>query len=264
MSVTYDFSGKVAIVTGGGSGIGRATAQAFASAGAKVAVADISAENGQGTVDLIRNSGGVAQFYKVDVSSEEAVTKAIAAVVNEFGSLDIAHNNAGIESDIVPLADLSSDNWKRVLDVNLSSVFYCLKAEIRQMLKQGKGAIVNTASASGLIGGYRLGAYTATKHGVVGLTKAAAIDYANTGIRINAICPGPIDTPFLAELPQPMRDRLIFGTPIGRLGKPEEMARSVLWLSSDDASYVTGHSLSVDGAVAVTAVGTRMDDLFAS
>ncbi|MDH0910494.1 glucose 1-dehydrogenase [Rhizobium pusense] len=262
MTVSYDFQGKVVLVTGGASGIGRATAQAFAAAGATVAIADISTANGELVAEEIRRNGGAAKFYKVNVASESDVIAAIDAIVEEFGRLDIAHNNAGIEADIVPLAELSSDNWRRVLDVNLSSVFYCLKAEISHMLKRGGGTIVNTASASGLIGGYRLSAYTATKHGVVGLTKAAAIDYADKGIRINAICPGPIDTPFLADMPAPMRDRLLFGTPIGRLGQPEEMAKSVLWLCSEDASYVTGHSLSVDGAVAVTAIGTRMDDLF--
>jgi NAD(P)-dependent dehydrogenase (short-subunit alcohol dehydrogenase family) len=214
------------------------------------------------TVELVKAEGGEATFFHVDVGSEPSVQSMLAGVVAHYGGLDIAHNNAGIEANIVPLAELDSDNWRRVIDVNLSSVFYCLKGEIPLMLKRGGGAIVNTASASGLIGGYRLSGYTATKHGVVGLTKAAAIDYANQNIRINAVCPGPVDSPFLADMPQPMRDRLLFGTPIGRLATAEEIARSVLWLCSDDAKYVVGHSMSVDGGVAVTAVGTRMDDLF--
>jgi len=262
MTVTFDFTGKVVLVTGGGSGIGRATAEAFAAAGAAVVVGDIAHESGTAAVDAIRGAGGTAEFVKVDVASEDSVQALLHEIEQRFGGLDIAHNNAGIEANLVPLAELPSDNWRRVMDVNLSSVFYCLKGQIPLMLKRGGGAIVNTASASGLIGGYRLSAYTATKHGVVGLTKAAAIDYADKNIRINALCPGPIDTPFLANLPGPMRDRLLFGTPIGRLGTPAEMARAVLWLCSDDASYVTGHAMAVDGAVTVAAIGTRMDDLF--
>jgi NAD(P)-dependent dehydrogenase (short-subunit alcohol dehydrogenase family) len=261
MNVKYDFTGKVVLVTGAGSGIGRATARAFAKAGAQVAIADISSTNGEETTRLIKDAGGIASFHYVDVASEDSVQAMIASVLEQYGGLDIAHNNAGIEAKTVPLAELPSENWRRVLDVNLSSVFYCLKAQIPLMQKRGGGAIVNTASASGLIGGYNLSAYTATKHGVVGITKAAAIDYANQNIRINALCPGLVDTPFLDQLPQPMKDRLIFGTPIGRLGNVDEMAQAVLWLCSDGASYVTGHSLSVDGAVAVTSVGTRMDDL---
>jgi len=261
MTVRFDFTGKTALVTGAGSGIGRATALAFADAGAAVAIADINVDGGEQLVADIRGKGGSAAFFHVDVADEASVQALVAGVVEHFGRLDIAHNNAGIEADIVPLAELSSDNWRRVIDVNLSSVFYCLKAQIPAMLSAGGGAIVNTASASGLIGGYRLGCYTASKHGVIGLTKAAAIDYADKGIRINALCPGPIDTPFLASLPQPMKDRLLFGTPIGRLGQPEEMARSVLWLCSDDARYVVGHALAVDGGVVLGGTATRMDDL---
>jgi NAD(P)-dependent dehydrogenase (short-subunit alcohol dehydrogenase family) len=189
----------------------------------------------------------------------------IQAVVGRFGSLEMAHNNAGIEGKTVPLCEVPSENWRKVIDVDLTAVFYCMKAEIEEMARRGGGSIVNTASASGLIGGYNLSAYTAAKHGVVGLTKAAvyaaAADYGAQGVRINALCPGPIDTPFIAELPPAARDRLVFGVPLGRLGRPEEMASTVLWLCSDAASYVTGHALAVDGGVVASSPVTRFDDI---
>jgi len=261
MNVTFDFRGKIVLVTGGGSGIGFASSKAFAAAGAHVVVADLSAENGGVAVDAIRSAGGKAEFRKVDVADETQVIGLVDHVQRTLGRLDIAHNNAGIEAKTVPLAEVPSENWRKVIDVNLSSVFYCLKAEIPVMVKQGGGAIVNTASAAGLIGGFNLSVYTAAKHGVVGLTKAAAMDYATRGVRINSLCPGAIDTPFLAQLPKPFLDRLIFGTPMTRLGKPEEMAQAVLWLCSDAASYVTGHALSVDGGTVLGGIGTRFDDL---
>jgi len=261
MNVSFDFSDKIVLVTGGGSGIGLATAKAFGAAGARVAVADISEEHGRVAVAELQASGAAAAFFRVDVGDEDSVKAMIAAVVSYFGGLDIAHNNAGIEGKTVPLCEVPSDNWRRVIDVDLSSVFYCMKAEIPELLKRGGGAIVNTASASGLIGGYTLSVYTAAKHGVIGLTKAAALDYAQQGIRINALCPGPIDTPFIAALPEAFRKRLLFGTPIGRLGTSDEMAQAVLWLCSDAAAYVTGHSLAVDGGVVIGGTGTRFDDL---
>jgi len=259
---TYDFTDKVALVTGGGSGIGRASSLAFGASRATVVVADVSEANGKATVEAIRASGGTAHFIRVDVAEESTVTSLVDGIVARFGRLDFAHNNAGIEGENVPLAEIPSENWRRVIDVDLSSVFYCLKAEIPAMLAGGGGSIVNTASASGLIGGYNLSHYTAAKHGVVGLTKAAAMDYAAQGIRINAICPGAIDTPFLAELPQAAVDRLVFATPAGRLGHAEEMAQSVLWLCSDSASYINGHALPVDGGVTLGGTGTRFDDIF--
>lgn len=257
MTISYDFSGKTVLITGAASGIGRATALAFGAAGAKVAVGDISAEGGA-TVEAIRAAGGEAQFYTVDVSDEAAVRDMVDRVVAHYGTLDIAHNNAGIEGHVVPMLQVPSDNWRRVIDVNLSSAFYCMKAEIGAMLKQGGGVIVNTASASGLIGGYRLSAYTAAKHGLIGLTKAAAMDYAEDNIRINALCPGLIDTPFIHALPQAARDQLLTATPMARPGTPEEMAQVVLWLSSDGASYVTGHSMSADGGVVLGGTGTKI------
>ena len=262
MNVKFDFSGKTVLVTGGGSGIGRATVMAFANAGANVAVADIDRDAGEGLAQSICDAGGTAAFFFADVADEAAVQTMIEDVVQRFGQLDIAHNNAGVEGKTVPLCDLPSDNWRKVMDVDLSSVFYCMKAEIEHMVRRGEGgAIVNTASASGLIGGYNLSAYTAAKHGVVGLTKAAAADYGSRGIRINALCPGPIDTPFIAELPAAVRQRLMFGVPLDRLGRAEEMADAVLWLCSDAASYVTGHALSVDGGVVASSPATRMYDL---
>jgi len=261
MNVTFDFRNKVVLVTGGGSGIGRASARAFASAGATVIVADLSTDNGNTTVAELRQSGGRAEFQQVDVSVESEVVTLVEVIQRRHGRLDIAHNNAGIEGKTVPLAELPSDNWRKVIDVDLTSVFYCLKAEIPVMVGQGGGTIVNTASAAGLIGGFNLGVYTAAKHGVVGLTKAAAMDYAMKGLRINALCPGAIDTPFLSALPKPMLDRLKFGTPMTRLGTPDEMAWAVMWLCSDAASYVTGHALAVDGGTVLGGIGTRFDDL---
>ncbi len=262
MNVKFDFSGKTVLVTGGSSGIGRATVEAFAHAGANIAVVDINREAGESTAQAICDAGGAADFFFADVADEGAVRSMIDAVVQRFGSLHIAVNNAGVEGKTVPLCDLPSDNWRTVLDVDLSSVFYCMKAEIEQMVRiDGGGAIVNTASASGLIGGYNLSAYTAAKHGVVGLTKAAAADYGSKGIRINALCPGPIDTPFIDELPEAFRNRLMFGVPLNRLGQAEEMANAILWLCSDAASYVTGHALSVDGGVVASSPSTRMEDL---
>jgi NAD(P)-dependent dehydrogenase (short-subunit alcohol dehydrogenase family) len=261
MNVSFDFSDKVVLVTGAGSGIGCASAEAFGAAGAAVIVADISEEKGHSTVDSILKAGGKAKYLWVDVASEPSVQALIQTIDSDYGRLDIAHNNAGIEGQTVPLAQLPSDNWRRVIDVNLTSVFYCLKAQIPLMVRGGGGAIVNTASAAGLIGGYNLSVYTAAKHGVVGLTKAAAMDYATQGVRVNSLCPGAIDTPFLAELPAPFLNRLIFGTPMTRLGQPQEMAHAVMWLCSDAASYVTGHALAVDGGTVLGGVGTRFDDL---
>jgi NAD(P)-dependent dehydrogenase (short-subunit alcohol dehydrogenase family) len=264
VKVTYDYRGSTVLVTGGGSGIGMASSMAFAAAGAFVVVADLSADNGNAAVEAISSVGGKAEYRRVDVANEAEVIELIDYVRRTHGRLDVAHNNAGIEAKTVPLAEVPSDNWRKVIDVNLSSVFYCLKAEIPVMVAQGGGAIVNTASAAGLIGGFNLSVYTAAKHGVVGLTKAAAMDYATKGVRVNALCPGAIDTPFLAQLPKPFLNRLIFGTPMTRLGTPAEMAQAVLWLCSDAASYVTGHSLAVDGGTVLGGIGTRFDDLMDS
>jgi len=262
MTVTFDFSGKVALVTGAGSGMGRTSALAFAAAGAQVAVLDIADGAGKATAEEIVAKGGAAAFIHVDVADPDSVQAAVAAVVDMYGGLDIAHNNAGIEGEHLPLLESSVENWRRVLDVDLSSVFYCLRAEIPHLLERGGGAIINTASASGLIGGYWLSAYTAAKHGVIGLTRAAATEFSARNIRINALCPGPVDTPFIAALPDVVKQRMLSGTPIGRLASPEEVAQAVLWLASDAASYVVGHPLAVDGGVVIGGTATRVDDLF--
>jgi len=261
MQVTYDFSGRVALITGAASGVGRATALAFARANAKVAVADIADEEGRETVRLIRAAGGTAEFFAVDVRDEQKVKAMVDAVVETFGRLDFAHNNAGIEVGMTPVADADMDGLRRMLDINLCGVAFGIKAEVPHMRKNG-GAIVNTASALGLIGGYRGGLYAATKHAVVGLTKSAAVDYADKGIRINCVCPGPIDTPFIAEFPPAVIERMLYGTPIGRVADPAEIAQAVLWLCSDGSSYVCGHALAVDGGIATGAVSTKMEDLW--
>lgn len=258
--VRYDYSGQIVLVTGAGSGIGRAIASAFAGTGAMVAVADISASAADETVRLIREDGGKAEAFVADVADEHAVIRLVESLTARLGRLDVAINNAGIEANVVPLAELDSDNWRRVCDVNLSAVFYAMKAQIPVMLRQGRGAIVNTASISGVMGGYNLAAYTATKHGVVGMTKAAAMDYADKAlIRINAICPGLVDTPFIGGLPAPVRDRLVDGIPMRRPAHASEIARAVLWLCSDDASYVTGHAMIVDGGASLGGEATRFD-----
>jgi NAD(P)-dependent dehydrogenase (short-subunit alcohol dehydrogenase family) len=255
--------GKVALVTGGGSGMGRASSLEFAAQGAKVVVADYVPEGGERTVAVIRDTGGEATFVQVDVSNAAQVEAMLKKVVDTYGRVDCAHNNAGIEGQIVSTADCSLENWNRIIATNLTGVWLCLKYEIAQMLKQRGGAIVNTASAAGLKAVPGFVAYCASKHGVVGVTKVAAMEYAKAGIRINAVCPGPIDTPMLgriidvassagasaatsAVIPSPGN-----ATPIGRNGKPEEVARVVAWLCSDAASYVTGVAMPVDGGYVV-------------
>ncbi len=243
---------KVALVTGGASGIGRATALTFAREGAKLIIADLNEEGGQQTVHMITEQGGEATFVQTDVTQTTAVEALISKAVETYGRLDCAHNNAGIGSrPRVLLHELSEESWDRVLDINLKGVWLCMKYEIRQMLTQGGGTIVNTASIMGLVGSWsRSGAYNASKHGVVGLTKTAALEYATSGIRVNCVCPGYIRTPLLEGLltSQPaMEAQIVARHPIGRMGQPEEIAEAVVWLCSDAASFVTGHTMTVDG-----------------
>jgi NAD(P)-dependent dehydrogenase (short-subunit alcohol dehydrogenase family) len=242
--------GKVTLVTGGASGIGRATALTFAREGAKLIVADMQEDGGQQTVHMIAEQGGEAIFVKTDITQTAAVEALISQAVQTYGRLDCAHNNAGISGGGRALtAEYAEDTWHQVIAVNLTGVWLCMKYEILQMLQQGSGAIVNTASVAGLIGGRGLAAYVASKHGVVGLTKTAALEYAQQGIRVNCVCPGVIHTPMTARgLSNPeRRARVIASEPMGRVGTPEEVAEAVVWLCSDAASFVTGHTMTVDG-----------------
>ncbi|GGL68529.1 SDR family NAD(P)-dependent oxidoreductase [Halocalculus aciditolerans] len=254
----YGFDGKTAVVTGGGSGIGRASALRFAEEGASVVVADVAEEAGRETVDLVEDAGGDAVFVAVDVSDTAAVENMVDVAVDTYGSLDIAHNNAGILTGFAEATDITDENWDRLLDINLKGVWACLKAELPVMEDQGSGVIVNTASEAGLVGMGGLASYSASKHGVVGLTKSVALEYASRGIRVNAIAPGPTNTNIQANSKGGNADpsTLPFDTsamtdiPMGRAAEPEEMAGVAAFLASDDASYITGHTLPVDGGQA--------------
>lgn len=248
--------GKVALVTGAGSGIGRASARAFAREGASVVVSDIDHEGGQATVRLIEKAGGEASFVAADVADHDQVKSLITRTVELYGSLDCAHNNAGIEGATVPIADYGVADFDRIVSINLRGVFLSLKEELPVMVAQGSGAIVNTSSTFGVVGVENCCGYVATKHAVAGITKAAALEYARQGVRINAVCPGAIQTPMLDrflggqsdEDPQQLADVFADAEPVGRLGQPEEIAEAVVWLCSDAASFVTGHAMPVDGA----------------
>jgi NAD(P)-dependent dehydrogenase (short-subunit alcohol dehydrogenase family) len=249
--MTTELHGKVGIVTGGTSGIGRDTAVLFARAGAKVVVAGRREPEGRDTIDLIRAAGGDALFVKTDVSQAAEVQVLVQKTVEKFGRLDVAFNNAGIEGNWVPIAEQSEQDWDRVIDINLKGVWLCLKYEIRQMLKQGGGAIVNMSSVAGEIGSAGAAAYCASKHGVIGLTRTAALENARSGIRVNAVCPAVIETPMGKRLfGAPEMNKFALGLhPIGRFGTPMEVAESVVWMLSSRASFMTGQSIVLDGGM---------------
>ncbi len=250
--MTQELSGKTALVTGAGSGIGRAAALAYARAGAQVVVADVDPTGGEASAELIRGEGGRALCVQTDVTQAAEVEALVAAAVKAYGSLDCAFNNAGIGGTGASTAEYAEADWDRLLAVNLKGVWLCLKYELRQMLRQGGGTIVNNASVWGVTGLENAPAYTASKHGVVGLTKVAALENATTGIRVNAVCPGFTRTPLIERLlidrPQ-MEAKIMARQPIGRLGTPEEVAAAVVWLSSPASSFVTGQALGVDGGL---------------
>ena len=242
------FKNKVALVTGGSSGIGRATALAFARKGTKVVIADWA--ESQETIDIIENLGGDGIFVKCDVSKNADVKALIEKIITTFGRLDYTFNNAGIEGTPAPTQDCSEENWDKTISVNLKGIWLCMKYEIPEMLKKGKGVIVNCSSVAGLVGFQGLPAYVASKHGVIGLTKTAALENAKRGIRVNAVCPGVIQTPMIDRLTGKEKESIEQFTglePVGRFGKPEEIANAVLWLCSDEASFVTGIAMPVDG-----------------
>lgn len=244
-------TGKVAFVTGAGGGIGRAAALAFAREGAIVVVADVSEKDNQETARVIEETGGRTLAVRCDVSRVEDVKAALDKTVATFGRLDFAFNNAGIEPrKPAPTADYDLEEWNRIIDIDLRGVFLCMKYEIPLMLKQGGGAIVNTSSGAGVIGIKGSPAYTAAKHGVIGLTRAAALDYAAQNIRVNVVCPGYIDTPMMARFTggtDEGRAKVISEEPVGRMGTPEEIAGAVVWLCSDAAKFVIGSAMVIDG-----------------
>jgi NAD(P)-dependent dehydrogenase (short-subunit alcohol dehydrogenase family) len=248
------FAGKVAFITGGGTGIGRAAAQAFAREGASVVVAGLSEQDLQVTASMVEAAGARALAVVCDVSRVDDVKQALDKTIEVWGRLDYAFNNAGVEQAIMATIDITEDEWDRIFNINLRGMFLCMKYQIPLMLKQGGGAIVNTSSGAGIKGFKGQAAYTAAKHGVIGLTKSAALDYAQSNIRINAVCPGIIATPMMDRFTGGAaegRQRVISQEPIGRMGRPEEIAAAAVWLCSDASSFVTGAALVADGGQTV-------------
>ncbi len=242
------FEGKVVLITGGGSGIGRATSMGFAQEGATVVVTDIDENKGKEIVEEMRQSGAKGRFIAQDVSDPLTHDNVIKSITDEYGKLDVAFNNAGVAGKLAPLDEYSDEDWSRVMNINLDGVFYGMRAQLKQMLKQGYGAIINNSSILGKVSFDGTPAYTAAKHALIGMTRSAAVDYSKKGIRINAIGPAFIRTPMLEEnLEEEMLDSLARLHTIGRLGEAKEVAKAVLFLASDDASFVTGETLMVDG-----------------
>lgn len=247
MSRPHRFTGKVAFVTGAASGIGRAAAVAFASEGARVVIVDRSEHALREVEAAVKGADGEVLAITADVSVPEQVRAAVARTVEAFGRLDIAFNNAGVENKATPLADIELDEWDRILGINLRGTFVCMKHEIAQMLKQGGGVVVNTSSGAGIRGVAGGAAYSASKHAIIGMTKSAALDYAKSNIRVNAVLPGNIETPMMDRFTGGDIQKAIDLEPVGRLGKPEEIAEAVLWMSSDLGGFVTGSAIVVDG-----------------
>lgn len=249
-----DYKDKVAFITGAGSGIGRATALAFAREGSRVVIADFSEQGSLETLKLIQDIGGEAIVAKCDVRFEEDIQRALELTIKTYGRLDFAFNNAGSEQKAGSIAETTVEEWDRIMNINLRGVFLCMKYQLPLLIKQGGGVIVNTSSGAGVMGIKNGGAYTAAKHGVIGLTKSAALDYADSKIRVNAVCPGYIDTSMMGRFTgntKEGREQVISETPAGRMGKPDEIAATVLWLCSDLAAFVVGHALVVDGGQTV-------------
>lgn len=247
--MSYNMDGKTAIVTGAAAGIGRATAKRVAAEGANVAVVDVDSDGGKEVVEEIVSDGGTARFIEADVSKESEVKRMVEQTLDEFGSIELAHNNAGIEGDNEPTIEQTEENWDRVVDINMKGVWLCMKHEIPEMLDGGGGAIVNTSSISGQTGA-GAAPYVATKHGILGLTRTAAVEHAQDNIRVNAICPGTVDTDVAARYREKSPDefeQFVQMHPIGRIGEPMEIAHAVTWLLSEEASFATGGMFQVDG-----------------